>query len=48
MEGHRAAAHTHTHTHGVLYTVTPLHYAPYIAMLTVVVRKYGCLRLDDY
>ena len=23
MEGHRAAAHTH----GVLYTVTPLHYA---------------------
>ena len=25
--------HTHTHTHGVLYTVIPLHYAQYIAMV---------------
>ena len=37
-EGHKTAAHTH----GVLYTVTPLHYALYIAMLPMVVRMYGC------
>ena len=46
MENHRAAAHTH----GVLYTVTPLHYAAYITMLTMAgcTYVYGCVWLDDY
>ena len=43
-EGHRTAAHTH----GVLYTVIPLHYALFIAMLTMVVRKgvYGWMIIN--
>ena len=39
VEGHRAAAHTHS----VLYTVTPLHYALYIAMLPMVVYVWVCM-----